>query len=105
MRAGSLDRQITIQRFMVIGDDGYGNEITDWGTLATVSAQVIQASGREFFAQAGIQAEAKVVFKIRYLPGLTVDDRILYEDRLHDLHEVKEIGRREAQEIQATAAA
>jgi SPP1 family predicted phage head-tail adaptor len=104
VRAGNLDRRITIQRFTVIGDDGFGNEIRDWADLATVWAQVTQASGREFFAQAAIQADTKVVFKIRYLPGLTVTDRILYNGVLHDLHEVKELGRREGQEIQSTTA-
>jgi len=30
MRAGDLDRRITIQREEVVGDDGFGNEITEW---------------------------------------------------------------------------
>lgn len=104
MRSGDLDRRVTIQRFTVIGDDGLGNEITEWADLATVWASVTQASGREFFAQDAIQSDTKVVFKIRYFPTLSVIDRISYNGVLHDLHEVKELGRREGMEIQSTTA-
>lgn len=102
MRAGDMDRRITIQRYEVVGDDGYGNQITEWNDLATVWAEVKQESGREFFAAAAIQSERKVVFKLRWL-DVTVVDRVSYDGRLHDIHEVRELGRKEGLELHTTA--
>lgn len=99
MRAGDLDRRITIQREEVVGDDGFGNEITDWVDVVTTWARVVQASGREFFAAAAIQSETKVMFKLRFMDGITVIDRVVYDGRNHDIHEVKELGRREGLEL------
>ena len=103
MQIGKLDRRITIQREMVVGDDGYGNEIVDWGDVATVWARVIQQTGREFFALAAIQAETRVVFHLRFIEGMTTEDRVDYEGQLHDIHEVRELGRRAGLELYTTA--
>lgn len=100
MRAGTIDRRIVIQRHQVIGDDGYGNEITEWTDLATVRAKVRQESGREFFAQAAIQAERRVTFTIRWVE-IWVTDRIRYGGNEYDIKEVRELGRQVGVEIHA----
>jgi len=97
-----MDRRITIQRYEVVGDDGFGNEITEWNDLATVWAEVKQESGREFFAAAAIQSERKVIFKLRWM-DVTVIDRVSYDGTLHDIHEVRELGRTEGLELHTTA--
>lgn len=102
MRAGDMDRRITIQRYEVVGDDGYGNEITGWNDVATVWAEVRQESGREFFASGAIQAERKVTFKLRPV-DVTVIDRVSYDDRLFDIHDVRELGRKEGVELHTTS--
>jgi SPP1 family predicted phage head-tail adaptor len=102
MRAGGLDRRVTLQRFTVTTDD-YGEEIQTWSDLATVFAEVRQQSGREFFAAAQEQAARLVVFFIRWFPGLTVLDRVSYADTLHDIVEVREIGRRDGLELHTVA--
>jgi SPP1 family predicted phage head-tail adaptor len=95
LNAGDLDRRITIRRFTVVGDDGFGNTISDWADVATVWAQVQQQSGREFFAQGAVQSDTLVVFRMRWLDGVTIQDRVRYKGTDHEVHEVKEVGRRD----------
>lgn len=105
MRAGGLDRRVTLQRKTVVQDAGSGEEIETWGDLATVFAEVRQQSGKEYLAAGGIEAAIRVVFYLRYFPGLTVLDRVSYADRLHNIEEVREIGRRDGIELHTVAAA
>ena len=104
MRAGDLDRRITILRYELAGDDGYGNPFETYVPTEEVWAEVKQESGREFFAQATIQSERKVVFRLRWIdPEIRVYDRVLYAGREHDIHEVRELGRKEGLELHTTA--
>lgn len=103
MRAGDLDRRVTLRR-KTVTQDAYGEEIEDWTDLATIWANVRQESGREFFANATTNAERKVIFRIRWLAGIAVTDKVQYEGRDHDIHEVKELGRREGLELHTIAA-
>ncbi|WP_035724641.1 phage head closure protein [Fodinicurvata fenggangensis] len=102
MRAGKLDRRITIER-LVTGTDPYGAPTETWQTLASVWAQVLQESGQEFFAADAIQAERRVVFRIRYRDDLAMTDRVTYGDWQHDIHEIRELGRRDGLELHCTA--
>lgn len=102
MRAGDLDRRIVIQRKQVVGDDGYGNTITDWVDYADRSASFMQSGGREFFAQAAIQSERRIVFRCRWVEGVTSDDRVVCDGIVHDIKEVRRIGRKIALELHCT---
>lgn len=102
MRAGTLDRSIIIQRATETRD-AFGVVTTTWATLATMRAALVQASTAEFLQGAGLQGEAAVIFRTRYLEGVTVRDRVLYGDVAHDIKEVKEIGRRKGLEIRTVA--
>jgi len=104
MRAGSMDRRVTLQRFTTTQDE-YGEEIQTWTDLATVFAEVRQQGGREYLAAATIMADQRVVFFIRWYPGLTVLDRVSYGGALHDIEEVREIGRRDGVELHTVASA
>ena len=103
MKAGPLDRTVTIERAITVSDD-YGGDETTWVPIVTVCAQVQQMSGREFFTEATTLAERKVVFRLRWMDGLTVVDRVLYDGRAHNIQDVKELGRREGLELQTVAA-
>ncbi|MES2157600.1 MAG: phage head closure protein [Pseudomonadota bacterium] len=103
MKAGPLDRTVTIQRVTLV-DDGYGS-VETWADWATVPAQVVQQGGREFFAAAAVQAEQRVLFRLRWLDGVTVLDRVSYSGRAHNIIDVKELGRREGTELMTVAAA
>ena len=105
MRPGTMDRRITIQRLTVMGQDPYGGQIVEWGDLATVFAEVRQQGGREFLAANQMLAEKRVVFYLRWLPGLTVQDRVSHGGELHNIEEVREIGRQNGIELHTVAAA
>lgn len=102
MKAGSLDRVITVQRFTEQRDD-LGQVTTTWATIATLRAQKIQASTTEYLKGEGFKGEAAVVFRVRWLDGLTVKDRVLSDGIAHDIKELKEIGRRKGLDIRTVA--
>ena len=104
MRAGDMDRRVTLQRFTTTQDE-YGEEVQTWADLATVWAEVRQQGGREYLAAATTMADRRVVFFIRWYPGLTVEDRVSYGGALHDIEEVREIGRRDGVELHTVASA
>lgn len=103
MKAGPLDRMATIQRATLV-DDGF-TMVETWADLITLPAQVMQQGGREFFAAAQVQAEQRVIFRLRWIEGITVLDRVSYAGRTHNIIDVKELGRREGIELLTVAAA
>jgi len=102
MRAGKLEKTITIERVTTTVDD-YGTPIEGWATFATVRTQVIQSSTEEFMKGWGASTEAATVFRIRHLDGITPADRVLYQGRAFDLKEIKELGRREGLDLRCVA--
>lgn len=109
MTTGSdLDRRVTIERYSVIGDDGYGGQIKKWIELATVAASRHDVSDSERFAYGGIVSETLRRFIIRANgPQATVNgaDRLRYGGELWDVVGVKETrdGRKRFLEITAKA--
>lgn len=102
MRAGKLDRVITIQRFTnTVADDGA--PVQTWTDVATVRAQLVQSSTDEYIAGRGAADKAVVIFRIRWLDGITNADRVSYEGTIFNLKETKEIGRRKGLELRAEA--
>lgn len=103
MQAGKLDRRITIQE-PVISQDDYGEPVvTGWADVATVWAQVVPVSGREYFDATAVRAEKTTRFRIRWRSGLTEAMRIVYDGRNYDIRSIVELGRREGLEIRAEA--
>ena len=103
MRPGTMDRRITLERFTETPDPIYGTPIQAWAPLAIVFAEVRQQGGREYLATAMMLSERRVVFYIRWFPGLTVQDRVSFEDRFYNIEEVREIGRRDGVELHTVA--
>jgi SPP1 family predicted phage head-tail adaptor len=105
MRAGLLDRRIIIQRKSVSQSDS-GDEIVTWNTLATVWAQKVDLRGLERFAAAQFVGHAIRTFRIRWsitAESVNVKDRLFFDDRVYDITDVREIGRREGIEIDCYA--
>jgi SPP1 family predicted phage head-tail adaptor len=78
----------------------------DWAPLATVSASVEHIRDTERWAAQEVGAEATLRFQIRYsstVASTNPKDRLLYEEREHNIIAVKELGRRRGLEITATA--
>jgi SPP1 family predicted phage head-tail adaptor len=104
MDAGLLDRRITIERATET-TDAVGGVTREWGPLATVWAQVLPISDGERWRAEEVAAHVTHRFRIRWGAGVLPTDRIVYEGRIFDLSGVKEIGRREGQELTGAARA
>lgn len=98
MRAGQLDRVITIQRASTSLND-YGTPTSTWANVVTLRAQRVQASTEEFIRGAGASDETVIVFRTRYVAGITNADRIVTDGIVHEIKETKELGRRRGLEL------
>jgi len=103
MRAGKLDKIITIGRVTNTVDD-FGTPQEGWATVATVRAQRVKLTTEEFLRAFGSTSEAVAVFRIRHIDGLTLADRITCDDEAFDLKGIEPIGRRQGLELRCVAA-
>lgn len=104
MRAGRLDHRITVQRATHTVND-FGTPVLTWTDLATLRAQVVEGSTEEFFRDFGASEETALVFRTRFLGGITTADRVLHGGAPFDIKGTKEIGRRAGLEIRCARAA
>lgn len=95
MRAGSLDRRVTIESKTVTRDD-YGAEVVSWSTFAEVWAEVRDVNATERVADQIRTLTRLTMIKTRYVSGVTSDMRIrLNEDgRVLAIVSMAQIGRR-----------
>lgn len=103
MRSGKLDKLITLQRFTSTVDD-FGTPVETWADLAELRAQVVQATSEEFI-RAGAESETVIIFRTRFLDGVTTADRVAFAGAAYDIKETKEIGRRGGLEIRCLRSA
>lgn len=89
MRAGKLRARITIQQ-RGTSQDGAGQPVISWTAFATVWANKIEQSGRQFLAAGAMQNEAKSVFTIRYFAGVIPSMRISYGGLFYDIVDVSD---------------
>ena len=89
MRSGDLDRTIQLQSATQV-DDGYGNITETWTTKATMRAQLVSD-------------ETLIIFRTRWIDGVTLADRTVYNGLIHNIKSVKEIGRRRGLEIRTVS--
>lgn len=104
MRAGKLDRTIAIERKTETVSPA-GTVVTAWTNLATVRAEIVTQSASEFLTGFGEAENGTIVFRVRYLAGITTADRVTYAGQAYDLKEITEIGRRRGLELRAVATA
>lgn len=97
MRAGNLDRTITVQSFTSTVNE-YGTPIETWTDVATVRAQIITSSTEEFLT-GGASDTTSIIFRTRYFAGVTTSSQVVYEGGNYNIREVKEIGRRRGLEL------
>lgn len=105
MRAGKLDRRISIQSKTFSQSDS-GEEVVSWGTIATIWAEKIENRGAERFAAKQLTGSSVVTFRFRWsdttLP-ITVEHQIVFAGRVYDITDVREIGRHEGIEVDCFA--
>lgn len=94
MQAGALDRQITLQA-KTETQDAFGAPIAAWAEFATVWAERIEMSGREFFTAQQVTPEVMRKYRIRWVAGVNTTMRLVDEDaEFWDIVRVAEVGRR-----------
>lgn len=98
MRAGSLDRTITLQRSVSVIDD-YGSPAETWADVVTLRAQKIQSSTEEYIRDSGASDETTIIFRTRWVDGVTNADRLIFEGVIHNIKEIKELGRQDGIEF------
>lgn len=107
MKAGRLDRRITLERFSTTVD-AYNEPVKAWGVFASVAASYEPLSDGERFRAGETAATASARFVIRYsraVADTSPKDRLTFEGNAWEIVRVKEIGRREGLEISATVRA
>lgn len=101
MKAEMMDRKITLQRCSNTVDD-YGTPAFTWADVATVPAHVIKRSTSEFVNAQGAGDDDLIIFRIRYMGGLSNADRLQFDGRSFNITELTELGRKEGLELRCT---
>ena len=102
MRAGKLDRRVTILRRQQTGTDALGAPIFTYGEVATVWAQRTDRTADEAFSAEQRFARKQVTFRTRFIELLPTD-KLLSEGVTYDVKGSIEIGRRAGIDIFAEA--
>lgn len=104
MRAGRLDRMVTLQQ-RVPTRNSFNEQIDTWTELATVPASALFNRGQERFVAQQAAAEVDVLFTIRWRADITPMNRLVFEGRTYNIVSVAELPRRRGLELMATARA
>lgn len=99
MRAGKLDRIITLDAYSEGVPDEYGNSTPGWTAFATLRAELLQMTTEEFMRAYGEMSETAIIFLTRFVAGVTTVHRVGYGGKQFNIREVKEIGRGEGLEL------
>jgi len=102
MRAGSLDRRVTIRRQSQTRNE-YNELENVWNDVRTVPASRTDLSATERFVAGGLYAQRTVTFRMRFMTDLLPTDRLVCEGVTYDVKGIRELGRREGLEIAAEA--
>lgn len=105
MRAGKLDRQIVIERYIET-QDASGQPVRSYEPrepVATVWAEFAPVRGSETLAADQAQvASLSGAFRIRWMSGLDERMQVVHEGAVWGIDAIVEIGRREGLELQVT---
>ena len=93
MRAGDLDRVVTIQQSTTTVDEN-GTPTQAWTDFATCRAQLVTATTTDFLKAYGETETAVAVFRVRWFEGVTANMRVSYGGQNYLIMEITEIGRR-----------
>ena len=69
----------------VEGRDEYGEPVDDWRTFTAVWAAVDPLLGNEYFTALTTESKVEIKFNSRYVPGITNDMRIQYDDKIYEI--------------------
>lgn len=84
--------------------DRYGNRLGDaWYGYAHVRAECVETRASDFLRAAGEGEQRLTVFRLRWRPDVSTNDRVTLDDTEFDIVEIIEIGRRRGLELRCRA--
>ena len=104
MKSGSLSRIITVQRAATAVSEA-GTPVQTWSDLATLRAEMVELGTVEQIKAHGAVDETGIVFRTRFLVGVTNADRVVFDGQPFNLKSVIVIGRNRGLELRAEALA
>ena len=117
MRAGRLDRTLSLQR-LTTSVDSAGTVTSTWADFATgiraellppsivsdaKASRLVESAETDFIF--GRTDETILTFRVRYLAGVTVADRVVYEGNNLMITGATELGRRRGLDIRCRSIA
>jgi len=102
MRAGSLDRRITIEQ-ATLAQDGAGQAIETWSTFIVVWASRSDVRGRERFASQQELATRTATYRCRWVAGVNESMRIQDAGSVYRIVGIADNRRRNWMEFTVTA--
>ena len=103
MQSGKLQHRIDLQRLTQTLGPGRV-PVQTWVTYASGKADLRQAGVSEFLTTYGEGVTNNAVFLLRWLPGVSVADRVLHGGKVWNIVAIAEIGRRKGLELRVVAA-
>jgi SPP1 family predicted phage head-tail adaptor len=102
MKAGRLDRLVTLQSRVVTRSDS-GEDVVTYQDLEDVWAEKFDLRGREFYAAQQAKADVTTRWRIRWRSDVSILHRLVYGGQVYEINAAAEIGRREGLELVTTA--
>lgn len=87
MEAGELRHRLSIEH-AVETRDPVGGTVETWSEFAAVWGAIEPLQGREFFQGSQLKAEVDHRVRVRYLPGVTDEMRVVFGARRFDIKAV-----------------
>lgn len=103
MRAGRLDRTITLQRQSEIVSPA-GTVTSTWADFAVLRAELLSNLSANVARAYGEGEGADMVFRIRHYHGLSTTDQVVYAGTRYAISAIVELGRRRAMELRCKVA-
>lgn len=93
MRQG-MRHKLTVQRLTATPND-FGTEVEAWAELATLRAEVIERAAAAAEGEtAGTRGRDRVTFRARAQVEIALADRLIWQGRVYELRELREVERR-----------
>ncbi len=97
MNIGKLDRLLTLQAPVPVVQNDFGEPAPSaWLDVATVAAGIEYKAGGEALQADQLTATQRIIFTIRYHPGVLPTWQLTFEGRTYQITDVAHIGRRRA---------
>lgn len=92
MKAGALRNRIQLQHFTATRDE-WGSEVKAWvdafpaitAQYGGIPAEWLPGPGKEYLAADAIRAEVEGRLRIRHLPGVTAQMRVLWDGQMWEI--------------------